>query len=894
MNSNQDKGLSTGVTLSHYRIVSKIGAGGMGEVFLAEDTRLRRRVALKVLPESIAADADRLLRFEREAFAASALNHPNILTIFEFGEEDKKHFLVSEFVDGVSLHQRLNGSTIPLNEILEIAIQVVSALQAAHEAGIIHRDIKPDNVMLRADGYVKVLDFGLAKLSEGGAISAGFVLDTQAQTQKQLHTEAGIIMGTVAYMSPEQARGHDVDNRTDIWSLGCVLYEMLTTQQPFDGETSTDILANIIHREPVSVRELRSDAGAELERIINKMLAKKREERYQTAKELLTELKQFSKRLEFEAEIERSSAPNVQTEARTQVIRSETTERSEIVQPSAKQSEARTELFDSAEQGHGHAVSAGSSDPNQATTSNPSAEFPQAQLKRTDALATVPDTPGPNTVRFGARKGMLFLGLIISLITIAVAAYWFFGNRSSGQIESIAVLPFQNSSADPDAQYLSDGLAESLIYRLSQLPNLKVSPTSSVMRYRGKQTDVNQIASELGVGAVLTGRIAQRGDDLTISVELVDVGNKQLLWGEQYERKMSELLATQREIAREIVEKLKLKVSGAEKGLAKHYTESNDAYQLYLKGRFYWNKRTEEGMRKSLEYFQQAIKNDPNFALAYSGLADSYDLLGAPDATGAMSPHEAMPRAKEAALKALEIDDTLAEPHVSLAHVKYYYDRDWAAAEREYKRAIELNPNYPTAPHWYAVFLMSAGRFDEALVQIKRAQELDPLSLPINMVLGWVLLTARQNDQSIDQLRKTLEMDPNFVLTHHRLGMVYEQVGRYDEAIAEFRQVLNMTGGKPLGLLSLAHAYAAAGRRAEAEKILAELREQSKLRFISPGLVAAVYAALGDKDEAFAWLEKGEKERDGILARLKVDSRFDSLRSDPRFTDLIRRIGLQE
>jgi adenylate cyclase len=351
-------------------------------------------------------------------------------------------------------------------------------------------------------------------------------------------------------------------------------------------------------------------------------------------------------------------------------------------------------------------------------------------------------------------------------------------------------------------------------------------------------------------------------------------------------------LATQREIAREIVDKLKLKVSGEEKGLAKHYTENNDAYQLYLKGRFYWNKRTEEGMRKSLEYYQQSIERDPNFALAYSGLADSYDLLGAPDAAGAMPPAEAMPKAKAAALKALEIDDTLAEPHVSLAHVKYYYDHDFATAEREYKRAIELNPSYPTAPQWYAVYLMSVGRFDEALAQNRRAQELDPLSLPINMTLGWILLTARKPDQSVDQLRKTLEMDPNFVLAHHRLGLAYEEQGKYDEAITEFRQVVNLTSGSPLGTAALARACALAGQRAEAQKIVAQLQEQSKTRFVTPSSIAVIYSALGDKDQAFAWLEKAYQVHDGILVRLKVDPRFDSLRSDPRFADLVRRVGL--
>jgi TolB-like protein/Flp pilus assembly protein TadD len=493
------------------------------------------------------------------------------------------------------------------------------------------------------------------------------------------------------------------------------------------------------------------------------------------------------------------------------------------------------------------------------------------------------------------RKAVIVLTLLFAVAAaIVISGYLYYSPKSSTAIESIAVLPFENRSGSPDADYLSDGLAESLIYRLSQLPNLKVSPTSSVFRYKGKETDAQKIGNELGVNAVMSGRIVQRGDNLIISAELVDVRHNKLLWGEQYERKMSELLATQREIAHEIVEKLKLKISGEEKGLAKHYTENNEAYQLYLRGRFYWNKRTQEGMQKSLEYFQQAIERDPSFALAYSGLADAYDLLGASEAMGDMSPNEAMPKAKAAALKALEIDDTLAEPHVSLAHIKYYYDRDWAVAEREYKRAIELNPNYPTAHSWYAVYLMSAGRFDEALAQIRRAQELDPLSLPTNMALGWVLLNARQYDQSVEQLRKTLEMDPNFVLAHHRLGLAYEQQGKHDEAIAEFKQVVNLLPGKPLGIASLAHAYALSGKRAEAQRALAELQELSKQRYVSPASIAMTYAALGDKDQAFAWLEKADKAHDALLARLKVDPRFDTLRADSRFADLARRVGLPQ
>jgi len=579
-----------------------------------------------------------------------------------------------------------------------------------------------------------------------------------------------------------------------------------------------------------------------LQRIVRRCLAKDPEDRYQTIKDVAIELR----------ELRRELADSIGVDTTVPPTGSEGT------------STAAT----------GTSAAAISTSPGSSSTAASSAEYVVGGIKRHKLAALV-----------------AIVALVLAVVGLAA---YFHARNTEVAIDSIAVLPFENRSADPETDYLSDGLAESLIYRLSQLPNLRVSPTSVALRYKGKQVDAVKVGNELSVSAVLSGRITQRGDSLTISAELVDARYNKLLWGEQYDRKMSDLLATQREIAREIVEKLKLKVSGEEKGLVKHYTENNEAYQLYLRGRFYWSKRTEEGMQKSLEYFQQAIERDPTFALAYSGLADAYDLLGASDASGSMRPDEAMPRAKAAALKALEIDDTLAEPHVSLAHIKYYYDRDWVTAEREYKRAIELNPNYPIAHQWYAVYLMSAGRFDEALAQNRRAQELDPLSLPINMTLGWVLLNARQYDQSVEQLRKTLEMDPNFILAHHRLGLVYEQQGRYDEAIAEFRQVVNLSAGKPLGITSLAHAYALSGNRAEAQRTLAELQEISQRRYVSPASIALIYVALGDKDQAFAWLEKADKGRDANLARLKVDPRFDSLRSDPRFADLVRRVGLSQ
>ena len=493
----------------------------------------------------------------------------------------------------------------------------------------------------------------------------------------------------------------------------------------------------------------------------------------------------------------------------------------------------------------------------------------------------------------GRHKLAAILILVVMVVgAIALRLFWH-AHNSEVAIESIAVLPFENRSGDADTEYLSDGLAESLIYRLSQLPNLKVSPTTTVLRYKGRQNDPIEVGKNLGVSAVLSGRITQRGDNLTISAELVDVRYNKLLWGEQYERPISELLQTQREIAREIVDKLRLKVSGEEKGLAKHYTESNEAYQLYMKGRFYWNKRTPEALHKSLEYYEQAIQKDPNFALAYAGVADTYALLGGPEAGGDMPPGEALPQAKAAALKALEIDESLAEPHVSLGHVRYFYDRDWPGAEREFKRAIELNPNYPIAHHWYAIFLSTfPNRMPESLAEIRRAQELDPASLIINAWYGRILGVSGQLDQAIDQLKKTVELDPNFVLTHYRLGQAYADKQMYNEAINEFRTVLKLSDGKTLGLTGLAYGYAVAGRRLEAQKTLDEVLALPKDRYVSPGQIAIIYIALGEKDKAFEKLEEANKVYDLNIMRMKVERRFDSIRSDPRFDSLVKRIGL--
>ena len=825
--------LVAGTKLGRYEIRSQLGAGGMGEVYLALDTELNRTIAIKILPANFAANEQRLRRFIQEAQAASALNHPHILTIHEIGNIADSRFIATEFIDGDTLRQRINTGALNLSEILEIAIQTASALAAAHTAGIIHRDIKPENIMVRRDGYVKVLDFGLAKLSE----AAHFAGDAEAPTKAMINTGAGVVMGTANYMSPEQAKGIDVDLRTDLWSLGVVLYEMITGRGPFVGETPTDSISLILQRDPVPLKSHTEHVPAELERIVNKTLTKDREERYQTAKDLLIDLRTLKRKLEVDAELDRTAPPDLRGQLST---------------------------------------TAGSSTTTASSTSAPaasSAEYILSGIKRHKVAA--------------AGAAVLLIAAVVG-ISLYVHA-----RNSEVAIESIAVLPFQNRSTEPDTDYLSDGLAESLIYRLSQLPNLKVSPTSSVFPYKNKEIDPIKVGNQLGVNAVLSGRIVQRGDSLTISAELVDVRQNKLLWGEQYERKMSEVLQTQRDIAREIVDKLKLKVSGEEKALVKDYTESNEAYQLYLKGRFYWTKRTAPALHKSIDYYEQAIQRDSTFALAHAGLADTYSLLGGPEAGGDMPPSEALPKAKAAALKAIQIDESLAEPHVSLGHISYFYDRDWRTAEREFKRAIELNPNYPVAHHWYAIFLSTIpGRISESLAEIKRALELDPTSSIINAWYGRILGVAGQLDEAVEQLRKTVELDPNFILAHYRLGQAYAEKGMYNEAIDEFNKVLNLPDGRTNGLMGLAYAYALAGRKQEAQKAFDELLELSKHRYVSPGQIAIIQIARGEKDKAFERLEEANKDYDLNIMRMKVERRFDPLRSDPRFDDLVRRIGI--
>ena len=824
-----------GQTLGHYKVIEQIGTGGMGEVYLAEDTRLGRKVALKLLPGYFTTDDERVRRFQQEARAASNLNHPNILTIYEIGEINSRHFIATEFIEGETLRHRLEKRQAKLSEALDIAVQMTSALSAAHRAGIAHRDIKPENIMLRTDGIVKVLDFGLAKLTEQKS--------AELETATLVKTREGIVMGSAHYMSPEQARGQKMDGRTDLFSLGVVLYEMLAGRPPFEGDTSSDIIVSILQKEPLPFVRFLPEAPKELQRIVTKALRKDVEDRYQTSRDLLVDLKSLKEELEFEAKLENSQSPDATGRA--------------AALTSGDQATAGTRKD--------RATRTGDMAPAQVTSS---AEYVINEIKRHKTVVAV----------IAAIVVLIIGGLVYSSFT---------GRDKT--IDSLAVLPFLNASTDPSTEYLSDGITESIIYTTSRLPNLKVVPRSSVFRYKGREIDPQTVGHELGVSAVMTGRFIQHGNDLSISAELIDVRDNRLLWGQQYTRKITDILAVQEEIAREISEKLRLRLTIEERTqLAKRYPENAEAYQLYLKGRYYWYKRTRDGYRKAIEHFEQAIGKDPSYALAYTGLADSYSILSP---YGIAPPKDTFPKAKAAAIKALELDSNLAEAHNSLAYVKYQFDWDWSGAESEFQRAIELNPNYATAHQWYAIHLAGMGRMNEAIREITRAQELDPLALIANVNAGWIFYHSRQYDRAIEEMRKSLDMDPNFARGHWAISEPLEQQQKYQEAIAELEKARQLDE-TPTMLALLGHIYALTGKRNEAQKIIGELREQSKQIYVDPYFLAQIHTALGDRDKAFQNLERAYEGHSSWLVWLKVEPKFDSLRSDPRFANLVHRIGL--
>jgi eukaryotic-like serine/threonine-protein kinase len=835
-------------TLSHYRIASKLGEGGMGEVYLAQDTKLDRKIAIKFLNQEFSKDADKLNRFVQEAKAASALNHPNILTVYEIGEVDGKNYIATELIDGKTLREHLSQrEQLSLNTILKIGIQVAEALSAAHHAGIIHRDIKPENIMLRNDGYAKVLDFGLAKLSEPSAAATASTGSEEA-TRAFVKTNPGMVMGTVSYMSPEQARGKETDNRTDIWSLGVVVYEMLARKVPFTGETINHTIVAILEKEPQAL----GDVPAELQRIVRKAITKDVDMRYQSARDLLIDLKNLRRDLDIQGELERSVVPN-----REQPLSS-----SENVTGMYA-----SEMVDTTRSGQAPATQ-------RVASATSSLEYAVTQAKSHKLATTI--------------VGLLVVGVIL------VTGYFGFFRRSAetGQISSIAVLPFHNRSDDRDTDYLSDGLAESLIFRLSQVPGLKVSPTSSVFRYKGQEVDAVKIGDELGVNAVMSGRMVQRGDSLTISVELVDVRNRTTLWGEQFERKMSDLLATQREIATAITERLQLKLSGADaKGLNKQYTQSNDAYQLYLKGRYYYNKRSKEGLERAIASFKQAIDLDQNFALAHVGISDSYFVM---PSYAYLSPKEAIPQALTSARRALQIDPDLAEAHSTYASA-LASERNWAEAEHEFRRGLELNPNVAEIHYRYGMeYLAPVGRLDESITEIKRALDMEPLSIPMSANLAGLYLYARKNDLGLEQARKAAALDPNHPTAAFWLGWAYNANGMYADAISLCDKVLGTDPANQDCLQIIGYAYAKDGRRQEVLETIRRFDQLARTQYVVAYRVGHLYSMLGDKDRAFAEIEKSLAVQDWDINRIKVDPFMDPLRDDPRFTAIVKRLNLPE
>ena len=833
--------------IAHYRILRRLGKGGMGEVLLGEDTKQHgRKVALKVLPDELTRSESRLRRFRQEARAILALNHPNILTVYEIGEANDKYYIATEYIEGETLRQCLWREPLKVDEALGVAIQVAMALEAAHAAGIVHRDIKPENIMLRQDRFVrdrivKVLDFGLAKLTDRDTSTS----DPEAVTIPISETNPGIIMGTSGYMSPEQAQGDTIDTRSDIFSLGVVLYEMIAGEPPFRGRTDSHTRVSIIDHEPAPLVQHVADVPRQLERIVAKALAKDRHKRYQT----ITDLKLDLEQLRDEVHI--------------------STGESALRRPADGRATTETELI------------------------------PLVHTGRRTGAETVADERIPGSITTERRAISNRLKYIVPgvILALVIGGIIFYLKSTRAPINSIAILPFVNDSKDPNTEYLSDGLTESIINSLSQLPNLRVMSRNAAFRFKSGNVDPLEAGRTLNVGAVLTGRLVKLDDRLVIKTELIKVADGSQLWGDEYNSSLADLFSVQDEVSRKISQSLRVRLTGEdEEKLAKRYTKDAEAYQLYLKGRYFWNKRNEEGFRNGIEYFKRAEEKDPTFALAFSGLADSYALLCD---IGVAKPVEEMPKAKAAAQKAVDADPTLAEAYTSRAFVRLAYDWDWLGAESDFQQAIKLNPKYPTAHQWYASYLMQMGKFNRSLAEIEEAHKLDPLSPIIGANYALYSYYERNYDEAIAKYKVILKSDPDFWVVRHYLALAYVQKGMYDEAIAELRSVIKAPPSGPIpdaviesemeASASLGFAYGMAGKKAEAQEILSKLQSLSRRRYISGLYFAIVCAGLKDNERTINYLNEAFQAKHPGLVLIRIDPTFDAFRSDERFKELVRR-----